>query len=109
MTLTQTVKPQRDFLSGSFLVPLNNTQVGPLGAPISVGGQWQVTLETFIIDEQGCVWSSGTKKLVFILFQFIINKNIKIFPSTLLVRVPEDPTKNQGVSVAGGSNTNRRF
>lgn len=64
MTLSQTVKPHRDFLSGSFLVPLNNTQMGPLGAPISIGGQWQVTLETFVIDEQGCVWSSGNKKLV---------------------------------------------
>lgn len=76
VTLTQTVKPHRDFLSGSFLVPLNNTQMGPLGAPISVGGQWQVTLETFVIDEQGCVWSSGTKKWVF--FE-IVKQRLYIF------------------------------
>ncbi|XP_030372350.1 integrator complex subunit 7 [Scaptodrosophila lebanonensis] len=62
VTLNQTVKPQRDFLSGSFLLP------------ISSGGQFQVTLETFVIDEHGITWCTGPK-------------------SSMLVRVLDDPTK----------------
>lgn len=72
-TLTQTVKPHRDFLSGSFLLSLNNFQLGPLGAPMAIGGQWQVTLEACVIDENGVLWNTGPK-------------------STLLVRVPDDPS-----------------
>lgn len=73
ITLTQTVKPHRDFLSGSFLLPLNNVQMGPLGT-ISLGGQWQVTLEACVIDENGVVWNTGPK-------------------SVLMIRVPDDPSK----------------
>ncbi|XP_067645572.1 integrator complex subunit 7 [Eurosta solidaginis] len=62
VTLTQTVKPQRDFLTGSFLLP------------ISSGGQWQVTLETYVIDENGITWCTGPK-------------------NSMLVRLLEDPTK----------------
>ncbi|KAI8120803.1 hypothetical protein FF38_07232 [Lucilia cuprina] len=64
VTLTQTVKPQRDFLSGNFLVP------------ISSGGQWQVTLETYVIDEKGITWCTGPK-------------------NSMLVRVLDDPAKQQ--------------
>lgn len=64
--LSQTVKPHRDFLSGSFLLPLTN-QVQP-----SKGGQWQVQLEACVIDEDGVLWNTGPK-------------------SSLLVRVPDDP------------------
>ncbi|XP_011184460.1 integrator complex subunit 7 [Zeugodacus cucurbitae] len=62
VTLTQTVKPQRDFLTGSFLLP------------ISSGGQWQVTLETYVIDENGITWCTGPK-------------------NSMLVRLLEDPAK----------------
>ncbi|EDW78976.1 uncharacterized protein Dwil_GK10946 [Drosophila willistoni] len=62
VTLNQIVKPQRDFLSGSFLLP------------ISSGGHFQVTLETFVIDEHGITWCTGPK-------------------SSMMVRVLEDPTK----------------
>ncbi|CAD7091372.1 unnamed protein product [Hermetia illucens] len=79
ITLTQTVKPQRDFLSGNFLLSLNNVQTGPMGNPISMGGQWQVTLDTYIIDENGTVWCTG-------------NKN------SLTVRVPDDPSKQAAVA-----------
>ncbi|XP_005178900.1 integrator complex subunit 7 [Musca domestica] len=76
VTLTQVVKPQRDFLSGNFLVP------------ISTGGQWQVTLETYVIDESGITWCTGPK-------------------NTMLVRVLEDPTKQQ--QTAAPSAQTRRF
>ncbi|ALC44223.1 defl [Drosophila busckii] len=62
VTLNQIVKPQRDFLSGSFLLP------------ISSGGQFQVTLETFVIDERGITWCTGPK-------------------SSMVVRVLDDPSK----------------
>ncbi|XP_017081298.1 integrator complex subunit 7 [Drosophila eugracilis] len=62
VTLNQIVKPQRDFLSGSFLLP------------ISSGGHFQVTLETFVVDENGITWCTGPK-------------------SSMMVRVLEDPTK----------------
>lgn len=47
--------------------------------------------------------SCGTKILK--LFAHVFS----LFCSTLLVRVPEDPSKNHGVNVAGGSNPIRRF
>ncbi|XP_020816707.1 integrator complex subunit 7 [Drosophila serrata] len=62
VTLNQIVKPQRDFLSGSFLLP------------ISSGGHFQVTLETFVVDENGITWCTGPK-------------------SSMVVRVLEDPSK----------------
>ncbi|EDV39089.1 uncharacterized protein Dana_GF24672 [Drosophila ananassae] len=62
VTLNQIVKPQRDFLSGSFLLP------------ISSGGHFQVTLETFVVDENGITWCTGPK-------------------SSMMVRVLEDPAK----------------
>ncbi|EDV96038.1 integrator complex subunit 7 [Drosophila grimshawi] len=62
VTLNQIVKPQRDFLSGSFLLP------------ISSGGQFQVTLETFVVDEHGITWCTGPT-------------------SSMVVRVLDDPTK----------------
>ncbi|XP_002137457.2 integrator complex subunit 7-like [Drosophila pseudoobscura] len=62
VTLNQIVKPQRDFLSGSFLLP------------ISSGGHFQVTLETFVVDEHGTIWCTGPK-------------------SSMMVRVLEDPSK----------------
>lgn len=75
VTLTQIVKPQRDFLSGNFLVP------------ISSGGQWQVTLETSIIDENGTTWCTGPK-------------------NAMLVRVLDDPAKQQAPAP---STQTRRF
>ncbi|XP_055682037.1 integrator complex subunit 7 [Lutzomyia longipalpis] len=74
ITMTQTVKPHRDFLSGSFLLQLNNIQTTSMGTPISVGGQWQVTVEACVIDKSGALWNTGPK-------------------STLLVRVPDDQNK----------------
>ncbi|EDX09901.1 integrator complex subunit 7 [Drosophila simulans] len=62
VTLNQIVKPQRDFLSGSFLLPISN------------GGHFQVTLETFVVDENGITWCTGPK-------------------SSMVVRVLEDPSK----------------
>lgn len=76
VTLTQTVKPQRDFLSGNFLLP------------ISSGGQWQVTLETYVIDEKGITWCTGPK-------------------NSMLVRVLDDPAKQQ--TTAAPSGQTRRF
>lgn len=63
ITLTQTVKPHRDFLSGSFLVPLNNVQPsGQFGATVCTGGHWQVTLEAFVIDGNSVLWNTGPKR-----------------------------------------------
>lgn len=78
VTLTQIVKPQRDFLSGSFLLP------------ISIGGQWNVTLETFVIDEVGITWSTGPK-------------------SSMIVRVLDDPNKPQPASTSASNIPARRF
>ncbi|XP_034103040.1 integrator complex subunit 7 [Drosophila albomicans] len=81
VTLNQIVKPQRDFLSGSFLLP------------ISSGGQFQVTLETFVIDEHGITWCTGPK-------------------SSMVVRVMDDPSKPAAVQVASTSQAvsqTRRF
>lgn len=62
ITLTQTVKPHRDFLSGSFLIPLTNIQPsGPYNAPVAMGGQWQVTLEACVIDGDNVLWNTGPK------------------------------------------------
>lgn len=64
ITLTQTVKPHRDFLTGSFLLPLMNIQsTGQFGAPVAVGGQWQVTLEACgVIDGNSQLWTTGPKR-----------------------------------------------
>ncbi|KAH8270082.1 hypothetical protein KR018_003728, partial [Drosophila ironensis] len=80
VTLNQIVKPQRDFLSGSFLLP------------ISSGGHFQVTLETFVVDGNGVTWCTGPK-------------------SSMVVRVLEDPAK-QSAPVASTSQAvgqTRRF
>lgn len=69
------MKPHRDFLSGNFLLSLNNIQNTQYG-PISAGGQWQVTLEASIIDKNGVLWSSGLK-------------------TSRIIRVPDDPCKPQ--------------
>lgn len=62
ITLTQTVKPHRDFLTGSFLIPLTNIQpTGQFGAPVAMGGQWQVTLEACVIDSDSVLWNTGPK------------------------------------------------
>ncbi|GAB0091802.1 Integrator complex subunit 7 [Sergentomyia squamirostris] len=84
--MTQTVKPHRDFLSGSFLLQLSNIQTSTMGTPISMGGQWQVTVEACVIDQAGTLWNTGPK-------------------TALLVRVPDDPTKQ---AVASSSSL-RRF
>nr|XP_040236397.2 integrator complex subunit 7 [Anopheles coluzzii] len=86
LTLTQVVKPHRDFLSGSFLIALNNTAHTFNGGPVSLGGQWQLNLETCIIDDNGVMWQTGPK-------------------STLLVRIPEDNHKQS----LGMQSTVRRF
>lgn len=65
ITLTQTVKPHRDFLTGNFMIPLTNMQ--PAGPPgqfntvVSTGGQWQITLEACVIDGDNVVWNTGPK------------------------------------------------
>lgn len=57
ITLVQTTKPSRDFLSANFLLSLNQNG--------STGQQWQVTLEACIIDGNGVLWNTlGPKKLV---------------------------------------------
>lgn len=71
IVMNQTVKPHRDFLTGSFLLPFNNVQVNYMGNQVSLGGQWQVSLETCVIDTNGVLWNTGPK-------------------SSLVVRVPED-------------------
>uniref|UniRef100_A0A182YD83 Integrator complex subunit 7 n=1 Tax=Anopheles stephensi TaxID=30069 RepID=A0A182YD83_ANOST len=86
VTLTQIVKPHRDFLSGSFLIALNNTAHTFNGGSVSLGGQWQLNLETCIIDDNGVMWQTGPK-------------------STLLIRIPEDSHKQ----VLGMQSTVRRF
>ncbi|XP_055616005.1 integrator complex subunit 7 isoform X3 [Toxorhynchites rutilus septentrionalis] len=84
--LTQIVKPHRDFLSGNFLLSLNNAVQAYPGASVSSGGQWQVTLETCVIDHDGIVWTAGPK-------------------SVLHVRIPEDNHK-QSMNVQSSA---RRF
>lgn len=55
ITLVQTTKPSRDFLSANFLLSLNQNG--------STGQQWQVTLESCIIDGNGVLWNTlGPKK-----------------------------------------------
>lgn len=55
ITLVQTTKPSRDFLSANFLVSLNQNS--------SAGQQWQVTLEACIVDGDGVLWNTlGPKK-----------------------------------------------
>lgn len=63
IVLTQTVKPHHDFMSGSFLLPLNNIQpLGQFGGTIAMGGQWQVTLEAYVIDCNSVLWNTGPKR-----------------------------------------------
>lgn len=62
VVLTQVVKPHRDFLSGNFLLSLQNTIQPYPGSSVSVGGQWQVTLEACVIDQNGIVWATGPKR-----------------------------------------------
>lgn len=76
--LTQTIKPNRDFLSGSFLLP------------ISTGGQWQVNLETSVIDENGNVWCTGPK-------------------NSMIIRVLDDTPKVTAACSASISGQIRRF
>lgn len=55
ITLLQTTKPSRDFLSANFLLSLNQSG--------GTGQQWQVTLEAHIIDGNGVLWNTlGPKK-----------------------------------------------
>lgn len=55
ITLVQTTKPSRDFLSANFLLSLNQNG--------STGQQWQVTLEACIVDGNGVLWNTlGPKK-----------------------------------------------
>ena len=55
ITLVQTTKPSRDFLSANFLLSLNQNG--------SSGQQWQVTLEACIVDCNGVLWNTlGPKK-----------------------------------------------
>lgn len=72
ITLTQTVKPHRDFLTGNFMIPLTNIQAaagpsGPFNTVVSTGGQWQITLEACVIDGDSVVWNTGPKSYVFIV------------------------------------------
>lgn len=56
ITLVQTTKPSRDFLSANFLLELSQNGGGG-------GQQWQVTLEACIIDSNGVLWDTpGPKK-----------------------------------------------
>lgn len=65
ITLTQTVKPHRDFLTGNFLIPLTNAQSavppGQFNPVTASGGTWQVTLEACVIDGDSVVWNTGPK------------------------------------------------
>lgn len=66
-TMVQLVKPHYDFISGSFLLPLHgnngqaNSSVGGIGGG---GGNWQLTVEPLIIDENGSLWKCGTEPSV---------------------------------------------
>uniref|UniRef100_A0A8D8HB25 Integrator complex subunit 7 n=3 Tax=Culex pipiens TaxID=7175 RepID=A0A8D8HB25_CULPI len=68
---TQTVKPHRDFLTGNFLLSLHHSNQNSLG---SLGNQWQVTMETCVVDQNGILWTTGPK-------------------SVLHVRIPDDGHK----------------
>lgn len=78
-TLTQTVKPHRDFLTGNFMIPLTNIQ--PAGPPgqfnpvVPTGGQWQLTLEACVIDGDSVVWNTGPKSYVH--FYFVLTLKLK--------------------------------
>uniref|UniRef100_A0A1Q3G3H8 Integrator complex subunit 7 n=1 Tax=Culex tarsalis TaxID=7177 RepID=A0A1Q3G3H8_CULTA len=58
---TQTVKPHRDFLTGNFLLSLHNSNQCSGG---SLGNQWQVTMETCVIDQNGVLWTTGPKSVI---------------------------------------------
>lgn len=63
ITLSQLVRPHRDFMSGSFLLPLTNIQpTGQFGTPVPLGGQWQVTLEACVVDGNSVLWNTGPKR-----------------------------------------------
>lgn len=63
ITLTQMVRPHRDFMSGSFLLPLTNNQpTGQFGVTVAMGGQWSVTLEACVIDGNSMMWITGPKR-----------------------------------------------
>lgn len=69
-TLTQAMKPHRDFLTENFMIPLTNIQ--PAGPPgqfnpdVATGGQWQLTLEACVIDGDSVVWNAGPKSYVYL-------------------------------------------
>lgn len=58
--MVQLVKPHHDFISGSFLLPLNSGIAGGNGG----GGGWQVTVEPLIIDGNGTLWNTGPKSMI---------------------------------------------
>lgn len=68
ITLTQTVKPHRDFLTGNFMIPLTNAPAtiapGQFNPAQASGGTWQVTLEACVIDRDSVVWNTGPKSYV---------------------------------------------
>ncbi|XP_055525217.1 integrator complex subunit 7 isoform X2 [Wyeomyia smithii] len=61
IVLTQILKPHHEFLSGNFLLSLQNSLTASPSTIINVGGQWQITLETCIIDQHGFVWITEPK------------------------------------------------
>lgn len=67
-TMVQLVKPHHDFISGSFLLPLhgNNGQVNSAVTGIGGGGggNWQLTVEPMIMDENGALWKCSTEPSV---------------------------------------------
>lgn len=80
ITLTQTVKPHRDFLTGNFMIPLTNMQQavpqpGQFNPVVATGGQWQITLEACVIDGDSVIWNTGPKSYV----DFICFENSRIF------------------------------
>lgn len=63
--MTQSVKPHHDFLSGSFLLSLNN---------VPSTGQWQeVTVEASVIDQNGVLWATGPKSVLQIRVPATVN------------------------------------
>lgn len=80
--LTQTVRPHRDFLSGSFLVPLNGSGGGAanggaagcggvyggagggggVNGGVGGGGNWLITLEACVVDDNSVLWNTGPKR-----------------------------------------------
>lgn len=71
--LTQTVTPHKDFFSAQFLLSFPR------------GGQYLITIDSSVIDENGNVWKTGPK-------------------STLAVKVPEE-TKHVPIVMPGVKTT----